>query len=326
MRHLLLAVLIALAAPSLSKEKPVDMLDYFLQSDDRKNEWTIGGVDVQQSKDPDGTKMRTVILTKYSRPEFYEVFKITGNQIQLRYEVFRQGGKDGTRSWIRRFEEIGGEGPKPGAIWANRYMTPGKGILTHFRQEKYVFEEASRSYVLDKSACVERFPTWTWVTWENNDWRGNNRTGYDLARALRMVAEWQDQGLVYEMYDYAKGKGMVAWRWAEKFATLKPAEEDETGRVFRCENGHVWVKSRGSADEAPVVYKYDLKARKMDRRLEVVKFTSYWKKEEGPQWYVIYRDSTREQPLDKKMEATPIDFTLPEWSARPGSTIADLGR
>src|SRR5207248_309912 len=132
--------------------QPVDVLQYFLQSDDRGDNWTLGGTDVREDNDPDGGGTLTYVLNKWSTSENYEVYKVTADEIQLRYEVVRPGGRSGKENWIRRFEEIDGQGKSPGAVWAKRRMVPGgEGFVSHFRQDKFVFDESSHAYVIDKS-------------------------------------------------------------------------------------------------------------------------------------------------------------------------------
>ncbi len=314
----LLGLALILAARASAEPKPVDVLDYLLQSDDREMSWTLGGTDVRPGTDPDGQGARTYILTKFSNPACYEVFKVTDSEIQIRYEVFRPGGSG---NWIRRFEEVNGQGKAPGAVWARRRMIPGgPGVLSRFRQDRFAYDESAKAYVFDRSGSAHELSTYVSIVWATNDWSENNKTGFELNPVLRLISEWQTEGKILEMYDYSKGKGLVAWRWLERISTLSPAAEDKTGHVFHCENGYVYVEPA----EKPVVCKYDLTTGKKGPELEVIPFTSYWRKDLGQQWYVVYRNSTKEGPLVKKNERPPHDFTLPEWTAKPGATIADL--
>jgi hypothetical protein len=321
--RLLLAIAILLiptftyAAPS---DAPIDLLDYLMQKDDVRNEWTIGGTDVYADKDPDGAGVQTFVLNKFSDANVYEVFKVTETQIQLRYEVMRAGGKKGDDNWIRRFEEVDGEGAAPGCVWVKRFMKPGEGFLSTFRQDRFIFNQKTRQYEIDRDGSVEKQQTWASINWADNEWGDHNKTGFQLNPAIRLTSEWQREGLMLELYDYAKGKGLVAWRWLERINSLRPLEGDTTGTIFHCENGYVLVMPRD--DPQPTVFAYDLKNRKQGRPLEVVQFTSHWKPELGPQWYVVYRDSTKEQPLKKKRERIEHSFELPEWGA--GKTLSDL--
>jgi hypothetical protein len=151
-----------------------------------------------------------------------------------------------------------------------------------------------------------------------------DKSSYKPAKVIRFISEWQPQGKIFETYDYAKGKGLVAWRWMERISTLTPAENDETGKIFHCENGFVYIASKGDGKTAPEVYKYDLVTGKRGKKLQVMKFTSYWSKNLGPQWYVIYRNSLDEWQVIKKQERIEHDFTLPEWKTKPNATITDL--
>ena len=317
-----LSLVLCLTVRASAESKPVDVLDYFLQNDDRDMSWTLGGTDVRPGTDPDGTGTRTCILTKFSNPACYEVFRITDSEIQIRYEVFRPGGAG---NWIRRFEEIEDHGKAPGAVWARRHMVPGgPGFVSRFRQDRYAYDESAKAYVFTESGSAHELSTYVSVVWARNDWGENNKTGFELNPVLRLISEWQTEGRILEMYDYSRGKGLVAWRWLERVSSLTKAADDKTGHVFHCENGYVYVEPSKSADARPSVYKYDQTAARKGPALEVVRFTSHWRKNLGPQWYVVYRDSTREGPLVKKNERPPHDFTLPEWTAKPGATIADL--
>jgi hypothetical protein len=322
----LLCVLASGAARAASPAtQPVDVLQYFLQNDDRDQQWTIGGTDVRPDRDPDGTDAPTFVLTKFSNPGCYEVLKVAGQQLQLRYEVVRPHSNASAENWIRRFEEIGGAGPAPGALWMNRHMIPGgPGVLSRYRQDRFVFNPESRSYVIDKGGSAAESQTYITVEFAREDWGDRNRTGFKLNPVLRMTSQWQRDGLMLEMYDYARGKGLVAWRWLERVSTLPAAKEDSTGKVFHCEEGFVLVESAGDAKTAPVVYQFDMSSKSRGRRLEVIAFTSYWKPKLGAQWYVVYRDTTRETALKKKNERLAHDFSLSEWRTRPGATLRDL--
>lgn len=324
-----LASMAALIGPAQSAETPgkgqVDVLEYFLQTDDVNNDWTLGGTDVQDGVDPDGTDAKTFILSKFNSSYFYEVFKLQGDELQIRYEVFRKGGKDGTGSWIRRFEEIGGAGKTLGSIWCRRYITPGaEGVFTRFRQDRYIFNEQTHSYELDPAGSVAYFPNYVRFEWAVEKWGRNNKSGFRIGKVLRMVSEWQREGNAIEMYDYAKGKGMVGWRWLERLSTLPRVQDDKTGRLFHCLDGIVEALPGSTDGEPPSVYRHDATSGRRGAKLDAVKLTSVWRKGLGPQWYVVYRDSTKEQPLEKRELRIPQDFSLPEWTSRPGATIRDL--
>lgn len=312
-------------AKALAQNEKVDVMDYFLQEWNTGAHSTLGGMSVREGVDPDGTNEKTYILNKFNSPDFYEVFKLVGDELQLRYEVFRIGGKSGRGSWIRRFEEIGGKGNAPGSIWCKRYVVPGvEGVYTRFRQDKYVFDEASASYVVDPASSLDYFPNYTRFEWADVKWGSRNKSGLKIGKTLRMVSEWQREGYSIEMYDYAQGIGMVAWRWLERISTLTPVKEDRTGRLFHCLDGVVEVIPASEDDESPVVYLYDMKTGKRIRKLETMCLTSVWRKGLGPQWYVVYRNSMKENPLEKRTIHIEHDFTLPEWKSKPGATIKDL--
>jgi hypothetical protein len=312
-------VLVAHVARAAPSDAPIDLLDYVLQKDDTRNEWTLGGTDVYADTDPDHAGAQAFVLNKFSNANCYEVFKVTDTQIQLRYEVMRAGGTKGDDNWIRRFEELNGEGAAPGCIWMKRFMKPGEGFLSTFRQDRFVFNPKSRQYEIDPNGSVKEQQTYASINWANNEWGINNKTGFELDPAIRLTSEWQREGLMLELYDYAKGKGLIAWRWLERVNGLRRAEGDTTGHVFHCENGFVWIDDAGNT---PRAVQYDLAKQKKGRELEVVKFTSHWKPELGAQWYIVYRDSTKEHPLVKKNERIEHSYALPEWGS--DKTLSDL--
>jgi hypothetical protein len=323
-RHRLFPILliVSFSCHAARAEKKIDLLDYILQKDDPHNQWTIGGTDVYADKDPDGTPAQTFILNKFSNANVYEVFKVTDTQIQLRFEVMRAGGTKGDDNWIRRFEEVHGEGAAPGCVWMKRFMKPGDGFLSTFRQDRFAFNQKSREYEIDRGGSVEQQQTYASINWATNNWADNNKTGSELDPAIRLTSEWQREGLMLERYDYAKGKGLIAWRWLERIDSLRPAEGDTTGHTFHCENGYVWRELAGDANSPPVIYQFNLATSKKGRRLEVVKFASHWKPELGERWYVVYRDSTKEHALVKKLERIEHSFKLPEWG--PQKRLPDL--
>jgi hypothetical protein len=317
----LCAILLVLSAHARADER-IDFLDYFLQSDDVREEWTLNGSDVRPAQDPDATNMRTFVLNKFSDPNCYEVFKVTDATLQIRYEVTRPGNEKPGEYWIRRYQEIG-QPSGSGAVWINRFITPGgPGTLSNFRQDRFIFDEKSRSYVIDRAGSVEQFPSHISCVWADANWHGKNKSGFKIDRVLRLISQWQREGLMIEMYDYAKGKGLVAWRWLERVSTLRPMQGDTTGQIFHCENGYVRVQSKGDRDHPPDVFTYSPNQKSKPRRLEVIPFTSHWKPDLGPQWYAVYRDSTQEQGLVKKAERIPHDYALRECSEP--STIRDL--
>src|SRR5438477_8824505 len=129
--------------------KTVDFLDYFLQKDDTRQRWTLGGTEVLPAEDPDGTDTPTFLMNKWSSATCFEVYKVAGDQVQLRYEVVRSNDPKNREFWIRRFEEVDGQGAAPGAVWCKRYVMPGsEGFLSQFRQDHFVLDEKGGAYVL----------------------------------------------------------------------------------------------------------------------------------------------------------------------------------
>lgn len=306
--------------------QPIDVLDYFRQSDDVHDDWILGGKDVRPDHDPDGTDAPVIVLNKFNSTTSYEVYKVTPTELQLRYEVVRPDSKGNPKNWIRRFQELGpGHGELPGAVWMPRHVAPnGKAYKTHQSKDRYVFDPDTRSYVFDKPGSSPDNTIIYSFVWASNDWGDRNESGMKLNPVLRLISEWQREGKIFEMYDYAHGKGLVNWRWLERVSTLPPMAGDTTGHLFKCESGCVEIESRGDASHPPVLFRYDRQKKARAAALDVISFTSHWAPELGPQWYVVYRDLSREQPIVKRKGQLAHDFTLPEWQSKPGATIADL--
>jgi hypothetical protein len=318
------STLAEVAVPATTQ--PIDVLDYFLQKDDIDQSWTLNGYDVRPDADPDGTDTLTYIGNKWSEPGCYEVFKVTPTELQIRYEVVRHDRINGDGNWIRRYEEIGDDhGKYPGHVWMPRHpAVDGTVYQTHHRKDRWVFDKASKSYVIDKSGCSNDEVIAYSFAWSNTDWGDRNQTGMELNPTLRLVSQWQREGKIFETYDYSRGKGLTRWRWLERVSTLPRVEGEMTGNVFRCEEGAVLVESPGDSSHPPVVSKYDLAKGSKGEGLEVVSFKSYWAQELGEQWYVVYRDTLAEGALVRKDERIAHDFTLPEWKGKTGASIADL--
>lgn len=332
---LLAACLWTLESPQPSPAEPlqsanprsaIDVFPYFLQGDDRREEWTLGGLDVLPGRDPEGSRDRTVVATKFHSPDFYEVFRITRNEIQLRYEVFRPGGCGGEGNWIRRFEEIGGEGAAPGSVWLRRRMVPEQPVTTRCRIDRFVYDKQSRAYVHDPRGSLKELTIFISIHEARADWPLGDRSGFGIDRVLRLVSDWHPTGQVIETYDYARGKGMVNWRWLERIATLAPDTALRKPNIYRCMDGSglVEVLAAPRDGDRPTVYKCDPTTGERTGRLDVLEMASAHRKEPGKAWYVVFRDLSREAPLIRKNERVATSYALPEWAARPNATIADL--
>jgi hypothetical protein len=321
---ILLIALMFFASVRPAAAETVDFLDYFIQKDDGAGPYTLSGKQVRQDKDPDGTNAKTYILNKGSSPNWFEVFKVTEDELQIRYEVTRHDGAAGTGNWIRRYEEINGQGKAPGELWAKRRVDVGGApFLSRFHKDRAVFDDKTHSYLPDPKGSSPESKMYVSFEWATIDWGSNNKTGLDLSTVLRMTDEWQLEGKIFETYDYAKGKGLVNWRWLERVATLPKVPDDTGGQLFRCENGQVFVDWPDKL-APPRCWKYDAKSKRKTAQLEVTKFRSAWAPENGAEWYVIYRDLSREDPVILKRERIEHNFALPEWTSKPGATIADI--
>jgi hypothetical protein len=326
MRSCCVAIFVSLIASNLfaapPTSRPIDVMDYFLQKDDPDQSWTLNGHDVRPDDDPEGTAAITYIGNKWSSPNCYEVFKVTPDELQIRYEVVRGDPVTGHGNWIRRYQEIGeGHGELPGQVWMPRHpATDGTIYQTHMAKDRWVFDDASKSYVIDKSGSSPEFDIAFSFSIVNTDWGNANKTGMDLNPALRLTSEWQREGKIFETYDYGYHKGLVRWRWLERVSTLPKI----SGDIFKCEEGAVEVVDVGDQKPMPVVFKYDLQSHARGEALETVNFKSYWAPDQGEQLYVVYRDTLREGGTVKKQERIAHDFSLPEWKSKAGATIKDL--
>lgn len=319
-----IGILIAPARHAWSAEAAVDTLQYMLQTDDKNGEWTINGTDTNSIVDPDRSGLDAFALSKFSNPNLFEIYQVTDADIRIRYEVYREGGMQGTGNWIRRFEEISATGPTLGAVWMKRQMVPGGGgFESHYRQDRFVYDRAAGAYSQDPKGSGSDFRSYISVVWAQFD-PESNKTGFAIDKVLRMVSEWQTEGLIIETYDYALGTGLVNWRWLERLDLLRPVADDKTGKLFRCENGTVQIESRGSSNEEPVVYKYDLSSKTQGDRLGVVRIASHWKQPAGLRWYVVFRDLAKERPILKQRGSVKPSLALPEWKSKANATLADL--
>jgi hypothetical protein len=307
-------------------EKQIDVLDYFLPGTNVTSHYTIGGVNVRPCADPDNAGAKSLILHKGSSSNNYEVYQITPTQLLLRYEVVRPKRKGSSENWIRRYHELGSSfAPTAGALWMPRDITPGK---THFTSraavDRYAFDPSIRAYTIRPSESSREAITYNSIVWSRDSWHSNNRTGFPITSVIRLISQWQSDGKIYETYDYAKGLGLINWQWMERISTLTPISGNKAGKLFNCENGAVYVQSPGDKTYPPSVFQYDVKKRLIGSALPVLLFTSHWKPNLGPQWYVIYRDLSREGTLEKKSEVLSDSFKLPEWYTRPNATVAQL--
>jgi hypothetical protein len=330
MRHecalvtILLSVLGAVGTPAEKKEAAIDTADYFLQ-DDPDNRWRLDRRDIVKAGDPEGTKRRTVIMGKHGSADSYEVFYVTDKEIQLRYEVHK-------RKRIRRFQEIGPgrEKTTDGYVWLKRRLVPGgKGWLTRIVHDDFLYNREKGKFVYDKSPgnFIHRSVDWAVI-----DWGLRNRTGLKLNKVLRVTSEWQPEGKVIEQYDYAKGVGLVNWRWLESIEFMKgkpPVKTVKSAPVVAASSRHVLIEDPGKGDKAPVAHSYNLASNKKGRRLDTVKWENYWiRKKHGrlpasaSGWYVVVRDLSQEHALRKVTTTLNYDYFLK--SGEKGPTIADL--
>ncbi|MGD1083830.1 MAG: SHOCT domain-containing protein, partial [Verrucomicrobiota bacterium] len=299
----------------------VDTLDYILQEDDTDDSWTLFDSDVRVDRDPDGTATPTFILNKWMNSRAYEVYKVTAREIQLRYEA---QAPETNVIRVRRFEGIGAQGEAPGVVCFQRIMTPGgPGFFSSFRQDQFVLDRKTGIGKVGKDGGFPSSKTYVSITWVTN--KQGEKSLFEGNPVIRRIDEWHMQGAVFEAYDYAYRNGPVGWHWYERVSTLPPKEGDPTKQVFHCENGYVFVASKGSATKAPEVYQYDPQTKTKIKPLRVILFKSHQTPELGEQWYVIYRDTGDDYgSLQKKPGHAAHDFTIPEWKEKPGATIADI--
>lgn len=298
-------------------ENAIDTLEYFLQ-DDPENAWRME-VDMMKAKDPDDFGRLTYVLGKFGSANHFEVYIITATEIQIRYEVYKTG-------MIRRFEETRNPGKGEGYIWMRRYMVPGgEGFITRYNTDHFEYSPALGTYQWKEVGEGVQYIS---ADWANIEWSGNNKTGHDLDSVLRITAEWHDLGYIIEQYDYAKGFGLVNWRWLDSIDFLQHDSNkvagDSTGRVRSAAGGYLYayVEDLGSEDREPVVYQYNLNTGEKGRRFEVIKWKNHWRSDEEFIWYVVTRDLSKEKPLTISYNVVEYDYYIPPGSTE--MTIADL--
>lgn len=310
---------IDLAAYSDTKisEDAIDTLEYFLQ-DDPENAWRLE-VDMIKAEDPDGFGRLTYIQGKFGSPNHFEVYIITATEIQIRYEVYKTG-------MIRRFEETRLKGKGEGYIWMRRYMVPGgEGFLTRLDTDHFEFNHLTQEYEWQDVAESAQYIS---AAWANIEWDSNNQTDLNLDRVLRITAEWHGEGYIMEQYDYAKGAGLVNWRWLDSIEFIQHdsnrVSQDSTGRIRKVAAGYLYayVEDYGTQEREPVVYEYNLISGEKGRRFDVVKWNSYWRPEKESTWYVVTRDLSKEQVIKKHTNTVQYDYHIPAGSKK--MTIADL--
>jgi hypothetical protein len=305
----------------------VDTLDYMLQEGGTNNSWVMlcagdaTGTDVRADRDPDGTDTPAFVITKWEDPRAYEVYKVTAHEIQIRYEAQAPSPNE---IRIRRYEGIGAEGEAPGSVWMKRIMIPGgPGFFLPYRQDLFVLDRKTGIGKVGKDGGFPSSTPYVFITWVTNE--QGDKSLFEGKPVIRSFAEWDLDGSVFEAYDYAYRNGPVGWHWYERVSTLRPMEGDLTGQIFHCENGYVFVASQGSATKAPEIYQYDPKTKTNIKLLRVIRCKSHQTPALGDQWYVIYRDTGDDfGSLQKKPGRTAHDFTIPEWTEKPGATIADI--
>ena len=315
---------VAFAGDSAAPAGRVDMLDFFLQTDDTANTWTLQGFDIKRAADPEGQDAVTYVGNKFSDTGAYEVFHASEKWIYNRYELARYYGAAGTGNWIRRFNEVGKHRSALGALWCPRYVTPGEpGFLSHHAIDRFVFDNDNRKYVFDRDGSTTNSVNFISVVTATPPPNLAPDVKIEPADMIRIVQEWHPLGLIVEMYDYAKGKGIVAWRWTERLEWIMRSKRDPSGNFYRSEYGALLVVSDGDEEHKPEVYEYDPETGQRGKRLEAFLIKSHWLPDSPASWYVVTHD-TFAQPVDYKQENIPVDYTLPEWTSKPGASLIDL--
>ena len=321
----LIFTLIILLFSSCTYCKEIDFMEYFLQEKDISDNYTIGGNQthiVPSDPEFDNPKdIQIIVYNKFNSADYYEIFRLSGNNLMIRYEVFRNlEAKD---SWVRIFENTGSNPEdKLGYLWSNRYIDPDikEGWEYEVRQKKFSFNFSTKEYEYDESGSIntgyKQYSSVIWGALENPE---NNHTGKEIKKVLRLVSEWQPLGIIYETYDYAKGLGLIDWCWYEQVSSFIKTSENN---VYKYSLGYVYVESFGDENTSPVIYKYDMGKKEKTEKLKTVKHKSHWNKNEKEDWYVRARCLSDEGKIEiKKLKITP-DFGLSEWGQN--KTLKDL--
>ena len=312
----------------------IDVTDYFFRTDSHLQGQSVLGQNAFLSKDPDGQVTQAYVSTKFSVNTDYEVFTADDQTIRMVYESSR-GGKDPSKWYVRRYfnQRADGVADSGGQIWLLRHMVPGgNGYLATHSQKRYKFipngdNSKTGHYELD-TALSKPVTSYLSVVWGHDDFIKGNETGINFDRVLRLVEEWKDDGSGFENYDYGLHVGLINWRWNEAlFNILKHPAPEGDANVYTAGTAvgqHLYVyiepDSVGS-DKTLVAYAYDIKEHKKGRKFQTYKHKTYWLKDREPQWYVVVRDRSLEEPLTMKPKNLQVDFALPEAG---GITINQL--
>ena len=317
--------LIILLLSSFTYCAKIDFMEYFLQDKDISDNYTIGGNQTHVvPSDPELNNpkdIQIIVYNKFNSVDYYEIFRLSGNNLMIRYEVFRNSA--GTDSWVRVFENIGANPEdKLGYLWSKRYIDPDtkEGWEYEVRQNKFIFNSNTKEYEYDKSgSIITGYKQYSFVTWGTLENPKNNHTGKEIKKVLRLVSEWQPLGIIYETYDYAKGLGLVDWCWYEQVASFKQTPENN---VYQYSLGYMYVESFGDENVAPIVYKYDIEKKEQTEKLRTVKHKSHWNKDGKEDWYIRARCLSDEGKIERKKLKIIPNFNLPEWGH--DKTLKDL--
>jgi hypothetical protein len=206
--------------PNLPSPLPayVDALDFFVPSGSAVG-WIIGGHQTAPlpspwgTKDPENTKLKTYAMVKFNDGRYFEIYKVDGRNIYIRYEA--------NLDTVRGFDT---RGDKKGEIFvARKVPTSASRLIRLPNFSTHTFTESKKRWYLSQSvpfftdiADYQVFPVS-----DPNDYLGLKsylkgcNCGLDNLDILTHFDYWQSQGKIVEFYSYGYGVGLVAWRWTE---------------------------------------------------------------------------------------------------------------
>jgi len=219
--------------------KNVDALDFFVPSGSAVG-WIIGGNQTGPlpapwgTKDPEGTKLKAFAMNKFNSPQDFEIYKVDGRNIYIRYECLS--------NWIRGFDT---RGDKRGEVFLVRKVPTSGSRIVHQNFSTHVFQLAKKKWYLSESHPVfAEFSEYKILPAANSNdilavrpWLHSCNCGLDNIDILLHLSYWQSQGKIVEFYSYGFGVGFVHWRWTENLTLNNGAavqKKPDGSGVYTC--------------------------------------------------------------------------------------------
>ncbi len=295
--NIALFFLIQTACWSSPSSNTIDTFKYWFPTFEKSQDYFIRN-DIFKTEDPDGLGRTSYFNGKFGNPQCYEIFIVTKEDINIRYEKHMD--------WFRRYEERSPEykGKCLGNIWLKRYMTPGykNGFITNTKQDYFKFNEAEQKWIYQERPVSKQYVS---IDIVDVDYGKYNQTDYPINKVMRRTDEWQTEGKIFEQYDYAKGLGLVNWRWIDRIDLIKKhhVEKLADGDLYKCGyDGYnlCFIPTHNNAKDLKEVYSWNDRDKVKGRPLELIRFKSHWSKDNKNRVYVISTDLSKERILKLK--------------------------